>query len=974
MLRSSFLRRSVAVVCALVAVAATPAAAQFVGGFGKNKIQYREFDWKIYHSPHFDVYYYTETEPLLEKVVSMAESAYDHLSREFDHQIQEPVPLIFYATHSHFEQNNIILNFIPEGIGAFASPVRNRMVMPVDLPDGELYELMLHELTHIFQYSAIFQNKFGRGITGGAPQWFMEGMASYMAKDEGVSERMFLRDAVVNDQVPSILQRGIGGYLAYRFGHAAFDYIEERWGKEGFRDFVYEFRNTIGGRADRALERALRVSPEDFDLDFRRWLRQKYLPQLVATGEPSDFGRPFRDEARRVSDALTPAASPSGDLVAALAVWQGDIDIVLFDARKREPLTNLTKGFSNKYQYLVAQNLTSKNRMGRDLAFSPDGNLLAAFAKREKGRSLFLFDVLRKRIDRMIDMEVEQQHAPAWSPDGKTIAFSGNRAGRFDIFLYDVASGALTNFTDDEPFDGAPVFSPDGKRLVFSTVVAGEHAQLFEADLTDPSTRRRLTAGAWNDRDAVFSSDGTTIYFTSDRSGADNIWSLEPATGKLAQLTNAVTGCMTPTVLRGEEGRDRVAYAGFWRGSFDLYVADLEAPITPAPAAPTATAAEAEAEPPAESDVFVPDILVTIDDANKEEYKRSKLFLEDGGGSIGVTDDQYVLGQAYLSFSDYLGDRRLFVLLNSVDTFSNFNFTYIDLSRRWNWSLELFDDRNFFLAYDVDTGDIEQEAIFSQTGAIASFVYPLSFYHRVEAGAGYIFREYDYQLVSRDEAGNVVYTIEPRSDDFPLVQASLTGDTTVQDSFGPVSGRRYRLRGNYGYDTDGGGALTQGGDLDFRQYLSVTRRSQVAFRAFGGYSSGSFPSIYSVGGLDTVRGYDFRSMVGDRAYFANLEYRFPLIDALIGPAFDFRGIRGRIFLDVGGAWYDYSGEEHEFCDGEAGLTVDFGGGATACASYGWGFTVRFAGLDLNWDFAQAWDFSERLEDGFRTAFWIGTRF
>ncbi len=80
---------------------------------------------------------------LLQKVVSFAESAYDRLSREFDYQIKDPTPLIFYATHSAFEQNNIILNFIPEGIGAFASPVRNRMVLPVDLPDPELLQLDL---------------------------------------------------------------------------------------------------------------------------------------------------------------------------------------------------------------------------------------------------------------------------------------------------------------------------------------------------------------------------------------------------------------------------------------------------------------------------------------------------------------------------------------------------------------------------------------------------------------------------------------------------------------------------------------------------------------------------------------------------------------------------------------------------------------------------------------------------------------
>ena len=76
-----------------------------------------------------------EEADLLQKVVSYAESAYDQLSQEFNYQIEEPTPLIFYETHSDFEQNNIILNFIPEGIGAFASPVRNRMVLPVDLPD-----------------------------------------------------------------------------------------------------------------------------------------------------------------------------------------------------------------------------------------------------------------------------------------------------------------------------------------------------------------------------------------------------------------------------------------------------------------------------------------------------------------------------------------------------------------------------------------------------------------------------------------------------------------------------------------------------------------------------------------------------------------------------------------------------------------------------------------------------------------------
>jgi hypothetical protein len=246
----------------LMAAAAAPVAAQYYSGFGKNKVQYRDFDWKIYRSPHFDIYYYEEEEHLLEKVASFAESAYDHLSREFDYQIKEPTPLIFYATHAAFEQNNIILNFIPEGTGAFASPVRNRMVLPVDLADPELMELILHELTHIFQYHILFQGRLGRGVAARPPLWFMEGMASYMAKDESARDKMYLRDAVVNDRIPSVASN-FGGFFAYRFGHAVFDFIEERWGKEGYMDFVIETRNTLP--SDLFLDYvlvAVRVHPE----------------------------------------------------------------------------------------------------------------------------------------------------------------------------------------------------------------------------------------------------------------------------------------------------------------------------------------------------------------------------------------------------------------------------------------------------------------------------------------------------------------------------------------------------------------------------------------------------------------------------------------------------------------------------------------------------------------------------------------
>ncbi len=944
-------------------LASPPAAAQ---GFGKNKIQYRKFDWKIYHSPHFDVYYYAEEENLLEKVVSFAESAYDHLSREFDYQIKQPTPLIFYATHSAFEQNNIILNFIPEGTGAFASPVRNRMVLPVDLPDPELLALILHELTHIFQYHILFGGKLGRGVASTPPIWFMEGMASYMAKDETARDKMFLRDAVVNDRLPSVADN-FQGFFAYRFGHAVFDFIEERWGKEGFRDFMVEMRNTLGARVEPAVKRTFQMEREDFDSEFRRWLRKKYLPQLLETGEPSDFGRPFLLEQLGPTQELSPTASPSGDLVAAFTTMRGEVDVALFDTRQRSFLRNLTKGFSNKFQYFVAQELQLGREMGRDLSFSPDGNTVAVFAKREKGRVLVLVDVLKGKIRRIVEVGVEQPLSPAWSPDGRTLAFSGNREGRFDLFLLDLETNDVSQLTDDEIYDGSPAWSPDGKSLVFSSVIAG-YAKLFRVGLGDPAQRFQLTQGESNEVDAVYSPGGKRVYFTSDRSGANNIFSLDLESGEIRQHTNSLTGCFMPTVLAPAEGAERLVYTAYWKGRFDLYRLDIEEPITQPTVVEEGAGLALEPLAAEELPRFEPAIEVTIDEANKEGYRGKKFFLEDISGGLGVSDDQTFIGALVFSFSDYLGDHRIIGAFQSVESFQNFDVYYLNLSRRVQWQLHLFDDQDFFIGLDQSTGFAERvTSLFQETGATASLIFPIDFYNRVEVGGGYIYRDIDFQSFVLDpDTGEAIPVITPRQDDFPVAQAGFVSDTAIFGQYGAVSGRRFRLDGSYAPDLDESGTLTETIAIDYRQYVPLTRRINFALRAVGSFSEGNFPSPVYFGGLDTVRGFDFRSIVGDHGFFANLELRFPLVDYLATPVFDIQGIRAAFFLDVGGAWFAdiegfdfYNEEEDRLEDG--------------VSSYGVVLTARLFGLDLNWALAKRWDFDQTLSD-FETSFWIGPRF
>ena len=136
---------------------AVPVAAQtpYIPYFGKNQIRYDKFEWYIYETDHFIIYYYPEIEPHLERMAGYAESAYQQVSSELKHDLAHKVPLILFQTSSEFQQQNVIPGAAQEGVGAFAEPIRQRIVMPMDEPPDLLYRLIVHELTHQFDYDII---------------------------------------------------------------------------------------------------------------------------------------------------------------------------------------------------------------------------------------------------------------------------------------------------------------------------------------------------------------------------------------------------------------------------------------------------------------------------------------------------------------------------------------------------------------------------------------------------------------------------------------------------------------------------------------------------------------------------------------------------------------------------------------------------------------------------------------------------
>lgn len=966
-------RRPGAAALVLALLALLPAAPSALGA-GQNKVVYDKFDWKIYPSTHFRVYYYSRGEGALQKVVSMAESAYDELSRRLNYQIPKPIPLIFYASHAEFEQNNIILNFIPEGVGAFAEPARNRMVLPIDLPDEKLQQLLQHELTHIFEYEILYGGRLGRALTANVPTWFMEGLASYFGQDEDDKDKIFLRDAVNSDLIPPITRVQIEGYPAYRYGHAVFDFIESEWGKDGVREFVFEFRSFLGRDISQALKRTFEIESDEFDLKFRRYLRRKYLPLLAQKGEASEYGQRFRvGTPNRPSYEIGAAPSPSGDFVATLSTFKDDVDVTLLSTKDRRVWKNLTAGRTTKYEYLTAQWVTMGPESGRDLSFAPDGDRIAVFARRARGRQLFIFSARKGSVVERIPVKPDMPMTPSFSPDGKTVVFSAIEKNSRDVFALDLATKAVRNLTEDSAFDTAPVYSPDGRWVYHSKIVDGLH-KIVRFPLDDPKKVEQMTWGDGNDEDPAFSPDGKRLYYASSRNGGiHNIYGQDLATGEIVQYTDVIGAAIGPAAYVGPDGQEKVVFTGFQAQRFQLYVADAKKPIKtldekalpPKPLGPDAVAA------------FAPSIEVAIDPEKSEKAPKFKLFLNDAQLYAGIASDNTFVSSIGLDFSDYLGDKRAFFVFDSIAGYSNFRLSYFDLARRFQWGVQLYDYRQFFYGYDYTTGTaVQGQRIFKETGARVEGVYPLSRYTRVEGNIGYILRSLDVPYAVYNDTGTQVVVYEPRDDNAPTGGVSFSYDSVRYSSFGPHGGQRLDAFFQYTPDTNESGTLSRDLGIEARAYVPLSRRTLLAFRAFGARSDGTAPNVYYFGGLDTLRGFEYRTLIGNRIFYVNSEFRFPLIDILqTGFGLGFQGVRGRVFFDIGGAWL--ADQSFQLYDSDLDMFRD------GRASYGAGFSVYFLGLPWNFDFARQLEYytppgpefdSSRWDDGWRFEFYIGWTF
>lgn len=813
--------------------------------FGRNKVNYEQFDFRILKAPRFDIYFYPAESLATGDAARMLERWYERFSPFLNHTFDRR-SVILFADQADFQQNNIV-DIESEGTGGVTEGFRERVVLPFTGVYADNHHVLGHELVHVFQYDMSRRQLAagGEGGPGGGttarggglglnalPLWFVEGMAEYLSAGRNdPNTAMWLRDAVRRNDFPTIKQLTTDTrFFPYRYGQALWAYIGGRYGDAAVAQV---FRAALRAGVEPAIRTVLRTTADSLSADWAAATRAAYAPVLTGRTPPESLGtRLVIQRTRRGGEYnISPAISPDGRHVAFFSS-RGlfAISIFIADAESGRILKEL--GSLNSPSHYDALSFLSSPG-----SWSPDGRRLAYVVYRRGDQVIDLYHMQTGRTEHTVTAPgVGAALDPAWSPDGRYIAFSGLMGGISDLFLYDLTTRTTQQLTTGKNAEIQPAWSPDGRTIVFATDRRDETSfdrltfgpmRLATIDVASREVRLLPTPQGGKAINPQYSADGGSIFFVSDGDGVSDIYRYEAASGTVSRITRVASGVsgitsLSPAISVARQ-TGRLVFSLFRGQGYDIVRLDpaqLVGTAVTGTAGGVAAAGVLPPSPPTTPGViarYLADATGGLPPAGQAfdvvPY-RARLKLDyvappTVGASFGGPFGTQVGGGIAASFSDQLGNHNLIAVLQAQGEIQDLGgqLIYLNSKRRWNYGAVLgrVPYVSGFSAYTqegnaVFYNQVIQRAYYNEAGAFAQ--YPFSPTRRFELSASVTRQSYSVDI-DRYEldpfTGRVISQerVEGEAPDpltYTQAVAALVGDYSYFGLTSPVAGGRYRFQ------------------------------------------------------------------------------------------------------------------------------------------------------------------------------------
>ncbi|HPE19755.1 MAG TPA: BamA/TamA family outer membrane protein [Candidatus Mcinerneyibacteriales bacterium] len=910
--------------------------AQASGQFGRNKIRDKDFDWMTWETPHFVIHYYEDTAKLVKEVERILEETHDDYRNRMGITLKKKVPVVIYYNSKDFSQTNITDSELSEGVGGFTELSKRRLVLPYN---GDIYDfkrILQHELVHVFQYEYIVPSDMPLSALYNSltfpPLWVMEGMAEYFSEDWQPMGQMMLRENILSGEIPDIPLLGdevfnYYGYYAYKLAQSFTEFLCHQYGEKKFIRYFKGLSKKITVRPEEEFKAVYGITMKRAVELWHHDLKQFYWQDGLEKNDPysvfhmTEFKKPLSGDTDNVL-LYAPKLSPAGDVVAVYSNLRDEGDIILIGAENGRFIRNLTAGYADHlYDYLQ---ISPDN-----LIWSGEGDVIY-FVARKVNTDVVVYKNIITGESRLISVpEISVIRGLAQCPDTGALLLLGQKENDNILLSYQPQTKEISLLATSFYYWESPAALGGGKVALVQRDTYGDAIIIL-----DIKTGAKETVYQTQNINTLTYHDGA-LYFDRNFAHALYICRMDLKSGKTYQLMETINSTIHPDI-----SEKKIVFNIYRDNRYLLAAASLEELKE--------TLLVEESIPSR----FEP-VRITREDIREVQEGsnpyRVKLRADYLAGQMEYNSSGYFRSYATIMGMDIMGDYRFLINfdMTSVNSFDDINgqlaFNY--MKKRYTLGAFVYTWKDYYFSDVSSFYDYSEQ----YTGGAVSLTYPLSEKDRLE-GAAHIYQK------------KVEFLHLPVSDE---AMAYTTQLAFVRDSsrwwgyYHPVSG--YRLRLSYEQSYPVGASMEYGlGMADLRAYLKISRRMSLAQRLVYGESWGEDALPFKLGGISTVRGFDYQDLQGEKILLYNAEFRFPLVDYLLlaVPGFGFPNIRGVLFYDM--AYVGSRDAEIRLFDNDK-ERLSFA--PDVYGSYGLGLRYYLPGLfNLKFDWAWKTDLAHTLSD------------
>jgi WD40 repeat protein len=444
----------------LFAILANQASAQFYYGlhqvYGKNRVQYNEFNWSFYRFERYDIYHYKTSRPIAKKAAEIVDRNLKQLEGFMDERLAARFQVLVFTSLTDLKQSNVNASDDQAyNTGGVTRSAGTRMFVYFNGDYNHLEHQIRAGLLQLLLSHMVyggFTNSLKNSTLLNLPDWYVEGLISYVAEPWSPHVDQQVRDGFTSGLYKRF--NTLTGDDAKYAGHSWWNFIAETYGRGVVKNLIYM---TIVNRSiEQAFQYVLGVNLESGAELWRDYYEKQYANSI---NSEFVYGAEVI-KGKKEHKIYNIQLSPNGRHIAYVDNILGEYKVFTYNISQKKKKKVVRHG------YKIAQNSDFSYPL---LAWHPNNRTLAMILEDKGFVWIYFMDIEKNKIEKKKLFGFDKVLEFSYSPDGKELVMAAIKQGQSDIFIFDLFSSVPERITHDDYRDEFPAFINGGKQLVFAS-------------------------------------------------------------------------------------------------------------------------------------------------------------------------------------------------------------------------------------------------------------------------------------------------------------------------------------------------------------------------------------------------------------------------------------------------------------------------------------------------------------------------